>query len=118
MNKLLKNIIIVAGALVVSYFTSPFFGKLYDVIFPSITGSYIDFTALIGLPISYIFFLTLLFTVFGGTKKYWWIAIALIPAIIFEAAFDLQHIYFPVAIGLVGWLIGKGLSMLIAKHKL
>ncbi len=68
-----------------------------------------------GLTWSYIFFLTLLFTAFGGAKKYWWIGFALIPAVLFEVVFDLQHLYFPIAIGLVGWLVGRGLAWLVEK---
>jgi hypothetical protein len=96
---------------------SIFFGELYNRIF-SQSGTYVDMRVLSGIPFAYIFFLLLLFTAFGDAKKYWWITIALIPAVLFEVAFDLQHIYFPVAIGLVAWLLGKGVNMLVAKYKL
>lgn len=111
----LKNVLVLLTVLLLSYFCSTFFGKLYDAVFPSITGSYIDFTSLVGLPLSYIFFITTIFTAFGDNKKHWWITISLIPAILFEAAFDSRHLYFPIAIGLVGWLLGRGVNMLVQK---
>lgn len=113
--KIIKNILILIIAVVISYFVSPFVGEFYDSIFPSITGSFINWTPIVGLPLAYIFFLTLLFTAFGGAKKYWWIGIGLIPAVLFEVAFDLQHLYFPVAIGLVAWLVGRGVAWLVEK---
>lgn len=113
----MKNIFLLALALVLSYFLSPYIGRMYDSIFPSTPGGYIDFSSLIGLPLAYIFFLTLLFTAFGGTKKYWWIGIGLIPAVLFEVYFDLQHLYFPIVIGLASWLLGRGLNLLLAKRK-
>ncbi|MBI5729244.1 MAG: hypothetical protein HY983_03345 [Candidatus Magasanikbacteria bacterium] len=68
-----------------------------------------------GIILSFIFFLTLLFTAFGDQKKYWWIGILLIPAALFEVYFDLAHIYFPIALGLLGWLVGKGIEMVVPK---
>ncbi|OGH91986.1 MAG: hypothetical protein A2534_01095 [Candidatus Magasanikbacteria bacterium RIFOXYD2_FULL_39_9] len=119
----MKKFLLVLGWLVSSILFAVFFGRLYYYLGFSKGGGlflssnfFDDFIN--GLFPSYIFFLTLLFTAFGGTKKYWWIGIALIPAVLFEVAFDLQHIYFPVAVGLVGWLLGKGVNMLVEKHKL
>lgn len=100
--------------IVTAYLTSTVFGELYNKLFKQY-GTYVDLRALSGLPLAYIFFLTLLFTAFGGIKKYWWIGIALIPAVLFEVAFDLRHLYFLIAIGLVGWLVGRGLAWLVAK---
>jgi len=123
MKNTVKNILILIIALAASYFLGFLFGRLYMTLIPNVNEGFFSFPSqaaeyIIGWPLSCIFFLLFLFTAFGGTKKYWWIGVALIPAILFEVTFDLQHIYFPVAIGLVGWLLGKGLSMLIAKHKL
>ena len=60
----------------------------------------------IGFIFSYIFFVLLVFTAFGDSKKYWWIGILLIPAVIFELYFDSERIYIPIVAGLLGWLIG------------
>jgi len=104
--KVIKNILIFGSILILSYFLSPLAGQIYDKLFPSITGSFVNFTPLIGIPLAYIFFTVLLFTLLGGQKKYWWITIVLIPALLFEMYFDFAHIYFPIIIGLAGWAIG------------
>ncbi len=97
-----------------AYLSSPIVGNWYEKMFKDY-GGWVNLSPLIGLPLAYIFSLTLLFTAFGGAKKYWWIGVALIPAVFFEVYFDLQHLYFPIAIGLVAWLVGRGLALLIAK---
>jgi hypothetical protein len=118
MKLLLKNILLLIIIIALVYFTAYYFGALYSKIFPNVLGgSWIgssdSWQALFGLPLAYIFFLTLLFTALGDSKKYWWIGILLIPAVIFEVAFDMEHIYIPIILGLLGWAIGYGLSRLI-----
>ena len=116
--KILKNIIIFIVSCILSYNFAGLFGNFYLKVFPyESAGSFINGTALIGLPLIYIFSITLLFIVFGDQKKYWWITIALLPAALFEVAFDLRHIYFPIAIGLIGWGIGRGVEMGIKKYR-
>ncbi len=114
----MKNILKNLGLLLLSsggaYLLSPTLGSWYEKIFKD-HGGWVNLSSLIGLPLAYIFFFTLLFTAFGGAKKYWWIGIALIPAVLFEVYFDLQHLYFPIAIGLVAWLVGKGVALLVEK---
>lgn len=116
---LYKNIIILIVVLVLTYFSAEPAGKFYadflnlptgfgSFIAPSYTYNFFD-----GFPLVYIFFLILLFTAFGGNKKYWWIGILLIPAVIFEVYFDLAHIYFPIALGILGWLLGWAVSKLL-----
>ncbi len=68
-------------------------------------------------PIAYAFFLFLIFTIFGGKGKYWWIGILTLPALAFELYFDLSHIYFPVFLALLGWLIGLGIQKIVLKPK-
>ena len=113
LKNLIKNIAILIVALVFSYFVAVYFGNFYVYFFPqsSSGGSFFSTPKavenfLLGFPLAYIFFLALLFTAFGGSKKYWWIGVLLIPAVIFEVYFDLSHIYFPIALGLIGWLLG------------
>lgn len=113
--KFIKNLLIVILTLVISYLVSPWAGNVYQYV-SNDPGTWVDLRGVFGLPLAYIFFLTLLFTAFGDTKKYWWIGTLLIPALWFEIYFDLSHIYFPIALGLVGWLIGFGISKLLA-HK-
>ena len=114
MKNILKNLGLLLISLGVSYLAASFTGNTYQKLFKDY-GSWIDVSSLIGLPLAYIFFLILLFTAFGGAKKYWWIGVGLIPAVLFEVYFDLQHLYFPIAIGLVGWLVGRGVALLVAK---
>lgn len=101
-------------------FASPL-GNFYSYVFNIPPGFYdffippgfYDFFS--GLVPAFIFFLTLLFTAFGGSKKYWWIGILLLPAVAFEVYFDLIHMYFPVLLGLLGWGIGFGINKLLSK---
>ncbi len=111
-KNLIKNIVILIVVVICSLFLATQFSNIYERFFPQRVGgglltipdSGVDY--FLGLPLAYIFFLALLFTAFGGGKKYWWIGVLLIPAIIFEVYFDLAHIYFPIALGLIGWLLG------------
>ncbi|MBI5734175.1 MAG: hypothetical protein HY973_04530 [Candidatus Kerfeldbacteria bacterium] len=114
MNNIKKIGLLIIALLISVIFSSPAGGLYYKFFGPS--TSFIDFTSLVGLPLSYIFFLTLILTAFGGTKKYWWIGILLIPAAAFEVYFDWGHIYFPITVGLIGWLIGLGIYKLLL-HK-
>jgi len=117
--KIFKNIFLFILVIVVSILLAIPTNKFYQTftkipvgfggfLIPSFWYNFMD-----GINLSYIFSLTFLFTAFGGVKKYWWIGIGLIPTALFEAYFDLEHIYFPIAVGLVGWAIGSGLSWLV-----
>ncbi|MDP3935309.1 MAG: hypothetical protein Q8Q46_03790 [Candidatus Giovannonibacteria bacterium] len=114
LKNLIKNLAILIVASLISYYFSYYFGQLYNYFIYS-GSTFVDLTGVIGLPLSYIFFLTLLFTAFGGSKKYWWIGILFIPAVIFEVYFDLAHIYFPIILGLLGWLLGFLVSKFLPK---
>lgn len=109
-----KKIIILVIVIFISNYFSVTATNLYDKFFNS-GSSFVSLDALVGLPLSYIFFLTLLFTAFGGSKKYWWMGILLIPAAIFELYFDLEHIYFPIIIGSAGWLVGLFIQRMLSK---
>ena len=118
--KIIKNIILLFLVIFLTYFFAEYFVKGYYFFYPtSGVGSVasVDFTPLIVLPLEYIFFVLFLFTAFGDSKKYWWIGILLIPSVVFELYFDLEHIYIPVAIGLIGWVIGFVISKIIDKFK-
>jgi len=105
MKSLFINVIILAIVLVVSNYFSEAGGILYDRLFGA-GSSFVNLLPLVGLPLIYIFSLTLLYTAFGGVRKYWWIGILLIPAAAFELYFDLEHIYLPILLGIVGWALG------------
>ena len=112
--RILKNIILVLVVFIISYYTSVYFGDFYQKVFND-PGTWIDVRGIVGLPLAYTFFLFLLFTAFGGKGKYWWMGIAVLPALAFEVYFDLPHIYFPIALGIVGWVIGFGVQKITGK---
>lgn len=108
------------------FFSYLFAGRFYDSIYSFIYGSsagglFIVYEKvaefLTVLVLSSIFFISLIFTAFGDSTKYWWVGILLIPAVAFELYFDLEHIYIPIAIGLIGWIIGFIVSKIVAKLK-
>lgn len=115
--KILKNVLLVLIAGIASYGFSYTFGSLYGSFF--VIGGWVDMTSLIGWPLAYIFFLTFLFTAFGGEgkTKYWWIGILLIPALALEVYLDPAHIYFPILLGILGWGIGWGIRGLVRRSK-
>lgn len=118
--EILKKFIILAIVLISAYYFSVLFGDIYEKLFPgqgSIMGA-VDLRSLIGLPLSYIFFLSLLFTAFGGKQKYWWMGILLIPAAAVELYLDASHIYFPIALGVVGWIIGWVGERFLSKNRI
>jgi len=113
LKNLIKNVGILIVVLILAYFSANQVGNLYVYFFPQGASEGSLFSTpksaenfLLGIPLAYIFFLTLLFTAFGGSRKYWWLGILLIPAAAFEVYFDLEHIYFPVLLGLAGWVLG------------
>lgn len=116
--KVLKNIFILVIVLVLSWGLSPFIGELYDKTFlgPA-SGGFSTLDSLVGLPLAFIFLVPLLFTIFGDKHKKWWMIILLIPPAAFEFSVDLKHIYFPIALGLLGWLIGLGILRVWKKKK-
>ncbi|MDP3784697.1 MAG: hypothetical protein Q8R12_01310 [bacterium] len=125
LKNLIKNLAILFVVLVLAYFFANQVGSLYAYFFPQQGGgggglfaiSDAFAVGLMGIPLSYIFFLALFFTAFGGSKKYWWMGILLIPAVVFEVYFDLEHIYFPIILGLAGWLLGFLVSKIISASK-
>ncbi len=113
MRNMIKNSALLIIVFLLSYLFSVFAGELYGSLFP--TGSYLDLRGLSGISIAFIFFLIFLFTAFGGSKKNWLIGIFLIPAFVWEFYIDNDHIYFPIAIGLAGWLVGSLVSYIWSK---
>lgn len=119
--KILKNLSFLLGIIILSYSLGGVVGASYARLVGStanigLFGLYGQLAQFIfGVVLTYIFFLTLLFTAFGDAKKYWWIGVLLIPAVSFELYFDLAHIYFPIVLALLGWAIGFGISKLMKR---
>lgn len=118
---IMKKFLLVFGWIILTIVLTVPFGRLYQILIPQngslfvVSQEFVDL--LTGIGLSWIFSLTLLFTTFGGAKKYWWIGFLLIPAVAFELYFDLAHIYFPVALALLGWGIGYGVSKISPRQK-
>lgn len=92
------------------------FGKIYDKLYPLpsgfagfIVGSFWS-SFLRGVDSAYIFFLTFLFTAYGGNKRYLYLMILLIPAILFQFYFGDVPIYYPIAVFALGLVSGFLLS--------
>lgn len=119
--KFLKNIFLVVLILIFSYFVTPFLRGVFSNLYGTPSGlfsSYGEVALLsIGFVLVYIFLLFLIFTTFGDKYKYWWIGVLLIPALVFEVYFDIQHIYFPIILGVLGWGIGWGVRKILDSQK-
>jgi len=114
--KVLINISLLTSSLFFSYFLAGYlYNPIYSFVYRSSgNGLFMIYEGMARflsvLVLGFIFFIFLNFTAFGDSKKYWWITILLIPVIIFEVYFDWDHLYIPVAIGILGWIIGLILS--------
>ena len=117
MKNWLRNLLLLAGTLVLCYYTSVYFGSLYDSFTPgsidsgALIGTPRAWQEIIGFPFAYIFFIPLLFKLFGAGKINNWITWLLAPALLFFAASDLKYLYLPIALGLLGY----GLALLLRK---
>lgn len=116
MNNTVKNILLLAVVLVLSYFTAVYFGALYDLLVPSQVdtiwiGTTRSWQFIIGLPFSYIFFLTLFIETFGSGNKRKWMWWLLVPGMIFFAIGGIKYIYPPIVMGLIAF----GLATLFRK---
>jgi len=120
LKKIVISFILLVLSIFFSYLTGYFYKLIYVVVYGSSpSGIFFIYEEAIKLLVIFIllliFYTSLFFTAFGGSKKYWWIGVLLIPAAIFEIYFDLEHIYIPIAVGLLGWGVGFGISKLIKK---
>jgi len=115
--KFLKNIILLAVVLVLSYYTAEYFGAWYDKFSPQSGGSlFLSLTKqelifLVGLPFAYVFFTTLLFQLFASGNRNKWTLWLLVPALLFFGSGDLKHIYLPIILGLTAF----GISYIVRK---
>ncbi len=119
--KISKNLAIFLASVLLALLSETFFINAYSYLFPWYQGSLITADPEVirffaGFILSFIFFPTLLFTAFGGKEKYLWIKITLIPAIFLEIVLDFSHIYFPITIAIIAFLLGSGVESLIEKN--
>jgi hypothetical protein len=113
MNNILKNILLLALVLVLSYFTADDFGRFYVLMFGqggAWIGSEKIWNLIIGFPLSLIFFLILVFYiwVFKTKKAILWL---ISPLLLWQISIDLKHIYLPISLA----LISLGLAAILRK---
>lgn len=122
-TKIIRNIVLLISVFVLSIVVGRWFGQMYYSslnITQGLSGFIVSESVnyyITGFILAFFLFIFLLFASFGDAKKYWWIGVLLIPAVIFELYFDLEHIYVPIIIGLIGWVIGFAVSKIISKTK-
>ncbi len=91
--------------------------NLYTSIYPESGGSWIDLHAVAALMLSYVFFLPLIFTMLGGQRKVWLIAVFYSPIIFFELTNNFYSLFMFTGIGLAGFFSGW-LARYIVTHTL
>ena len=122
MKNFIKNIVLLAVVLVISYFTAEYFGSWYDRFSPLYDSSIFALTEnelvfLIGLPFAYTFFMVLLFQLFGFGNKNKWTIWLLVPVLLFFGSGDIQHIYLPIILGLIALAVTKLVHVIISRLK-
>lgn len=109
MNKFVRNLLGLALVLLTSYFTASYFGSLYDYFAPqhdSLFGAPKQMTSfVIGIPFAYVFFTIFIFGLFGFKEEKKWIIGLLIPVALLWLFADLTHIYLPIILGLIAFLL-------------
>jgi len=115
---ILKVVIIIVGILF-AYYLAYSFGVFYNSLFPKAIGagwigSSDSIYSLVGLPLSSIFFLTMVFR--GILQKFkFLIFIIILPFFIWEFYIDLSHVYVPIILGVLGWSLGMVINKLISR---
>ena len=58
--------------------------NFYNAIFHEAGGTWVDLRSMVGFVLNYIFFVPLVFTLFGERFKYWVIGILFVPVLLYE----------------------------------
>jgi len=115
-NNILLFILILAISLVVA----PYFGGWYDMFSPHY-GSWVydrqDSIFFSGILLAYVFFVPLIFELFGKGNKNKWMIILLAPVMLFYLYANIKLIYIPVAVSITGCLLAKLIKFIIKKFK-
>ncbi len=110
-----RNLLFVGLALVLSLITASHFGTWYDKFSPQYGGwttskeGAVDFA---GFILSYVFFIPLIFGIFGIKQNKKWILWLLIPVLVLVLSADQYHFYIPLGLVLAGGIIGYILNLL------
>lgn len=113
MKAFLKNVGLVLVSLVLGFFGAPVFGYLYNNFLQAGFGGGFFGTAsslefIVGMPISFVFFLVVFFLWFGDQSKYWWAGIGVLGLLALAFYLDPQNIVFPTLTVLIGAGLGWG----------
>lgn len=120
MNFIVVRLLLIVFSYSLTILTAVYFGALYTSIFPYASGgSFIGdpdtLKWIIGYPLGLIFLLTFLMHLQGRKHVWWWNIIALLPAIAAELLFDPLHLYFPIALGGIGWMLSTMANRMLRK---
>jgi len=118
----MSRILLFAVALILSYFTAPYLGKVYDYFVPQLGSSFLGIgkevaVYVVGFPFSYVFFTTFIFQIFGGVNKKKWTIWLLVPAFLLFILGDIQHIYLPILLALIAFSLAKLTNLIILRFK-
>lgn len=121
MRKIIFSVFIIIVAIILADKTSAYIGNIYSELFPkSVGSSWVGgrgaWDSLIGLPLTLIFFLTLLSykLIFKSKQSVLWL---LSPLLLFEVASDLIHIYIPIILIILAFALNNFVGFLIKKFK-
>jgi hypothetical protein len=121
MRKNIFSVLLIAIAIILSYYTACFFGYIYDHLFPfelnsGWIGSSQSLQFVRGISLSLIFFITV-FTYSWLFKKWtsmlWFIS----PLLLWEVVMDLRHIYIPILLIIIAFALAKLINLIISKFK-
>jgi len=112
MNSPLKKVLLLIVVLVISCLTASYVGVWYDQISYQGGSIFVDRSVTVpfaGAVASYIFFIPLVYGLFGIKRNKNWIIWLLLPAVLLVFGADKYHFYIPVLLIatalLLGWLI-------------
>jgi|SRR3989344_6626963 len=120
MKLVIKNLFLLVAVLVLSYFTAPYFGALYDYFVPQYDGSFLGLPKsyavfIAGVPFAYVFFTVFIFKLFGSLNKNKWIIGLTVPALIVYLMNGMMFIYLPIFLGLIAFGLAKLINLIILK---
>jgi len=112
----LAFLVLIAVALII--LSAPVLGVIHSKLITNSGGSFIGSTNswnfIFGLFMSYVFFVPLFLTIFGGKQKYWIIVVLVgLELLFFFGAWESVIIDFVTAI--IGWLIGEAVLLIYKK---
>lgn len=118
MKKGIKFLMMIVISFFVSYYTSVYFGNIYNLL-PQVwgggwIGSESSWNLILGLPLALIFFITFLSYrfVFDSKKS---VLILLSPLFLYEAIFDFGHLYLPIILVILAFVLNKLIYSLVIR---